>query len=417
MTAEVGLQGLVSYEQALSMVLGELGRLRPLEVETVPLEQAAGRVLAQDVVAQAPFPAAVRSAMDGFAVRSADVAGASAERPVALRLLGTVTAGVRELPALEPGACLRIMTGVPLPAGADAVVPQELTSLDGETVRVQASVAAGAYTIPAGEDAAAGEVVLRAGTWLGPGQLAMLAALGVARPAVRRAPRVAMAATGDEVVPVEVAEPAPGQVRNSNAYVVGAQVRQWGGTVRLWGIVPDDPQAMARTAQAMAQEADALVFTGGMSVGAKDLVRPVLEQLGVRWVVHRVAIRPGRPFAFGVWEGRPVFGLPGTPGGAMVAAELFVRPLLAAWLGRSWEPPECSAVLTRPLRMTPGRLRLARGYLRPGPSGELEVTPVSRQSSNSVRSLADANALIFVPPEVERLEAGARVRVRLLQDL
>ena len=414
---EVGLQGLVSYEQALARVLAEAASLRPLEEEAVDLAQAAGRVLARDVVAGAPFPAAVRSAMDGFAVRSGDVAAASPESPVTLRLAGTATAGVRDLPALQPGFCLRIMTGVPLPAGADAVVPQELASLDGERVRVQAAVAPGAYTFPAGEDAAAGEVVLRAGTWLGPGQLALLAALGVARPVVRRAPRVAVAATGDEVVPAEAPDLAPGQVRNSNAYTVAGQVQQWGAAARLWGIVPDDPAAVARTAQQMAQDADALVFTGGMSVGVKDLVRPVLEQLGVRWVVHRVAIRPGRPFAFGVWEGRPVFGLPGTPGGAMVSSELFIRPLLAAWLGRAWQPPEFAATLVRPLRMTPGRLRLARARLTVGPAGELEVEPVARQSSSSVRSLAEANALILVPPEVERLEAGARVRVRLLRDL
>ena len=416
MNPEVGLEGLVSYEQALATVLGAVGAVARLGEESVELASARGRVLAEDVVAPAPLPPLVRSAMDGYAVRSADVVRAGADRPVGLRLVGVAAAGAGELPALEPGTCLRIMTGVPLPVGADAVVPQELAQADGERVLVQRAVAPGAYTFSAGEDAAAGEVVLPVGSWLGAGQLAMLAALGKVRVRVHRAPVVAVAATGDEVVPPEH-EPRPGQVRNSNAYGLAGQLEAWGARVRLWGIVPDSADALAEAAAAMYRQADALVFTGGMSVGLRDLVRATLQRRGVRWLVHRVAIRPGRPFAFGVWDGRPVFGLPGTPGGCMVASELFLRPFLAAWLGRRWQPPDALARLAAPVRMTPGRLRLVRARVRFGPRGELEAEPLRRQSSASVRSLADANGLIWLPPELEHLEPGAEVRVRLLADL
>ncbi|HEY8486290.1 MAG TPA: gephyrin-like molybdotransferase Glp [Limnochordales bacterium] len=413
----MGLEGLCSYEEALARVLGAVAQLRPLGDEQVELELAGGRVLAQEVVAARPVPPYARAAMDGFAVRSGDVQGAGQHHPVVLRLVGTAVAGEAPPGGLGPGQCLRIMTGVPLPEGADAVVPQEMADLEGDGIRVRMAVAPGSYVFPAGEDAAQGERVLAPGTLLGPGQLALLASLGVVRPLVRRRPVVVVAATGDEVVGAEVSELRPGQVRNSNAYAVAEQVRRWGGQARLWGIVPDQPQELARVARAMAQEADLLVFTGGMSVGLRDLVRPVLQELGVRWLVHRVAIRPGRPFAFGVWEGRAVVGLPGTPGGAFVACELFVRPLMAAWLGRAWAAPECAAVLAEPLRMRAGRLRLVRVRVWVDEAGELRVQPVRWQSSASVRSLAEAGGLMFVPPELESLAAGERVRVRLLGDL
>ena len=413
----MGLEGLEQYEQALDRILQQVPALAALAEETVQLQQAAGRVLATDVRASQAFPALPRASMDGFAVRASDVSGAGPQTPRPVKLLGTLTAGCGQQLRVEPGFCVRIMTGVPLPAGSDAVVPQELARLDGETVWIQRAVQPGAFTFPAGEDAAAGEVVIPAGSCLTPGQISLLAALGVTRVPVRVRPVIALAATGDEVVPVEQAELAPGQVRNSNAYGVAAQLEAWGACPRLFGIVADDRAALQKTALAMASDASALVFTGGMSVGLKDLVRPAMEALGVRWLVHRVAIRPGRPFCFGLWDGKPVFGLPGTPGGAMVSAELFIRPFLAAWLGRRWHPPETTGRLAAPLRMTPGRLRLVRARAWLQADGQWTAEPVPMQSSASVRSMADANALVMIPPEVSELPAGAPVRIRLFADL
>lgn len=412
---EVGLEGLVSYPDALRIVLEQADALAPLGDETVDLEEAAGRVLAEPVVAEEPWPRFAHATMDGYAVRAADVQQAAPDAPVRLEVAGMVVAGAPELPAVRPGACVRVMTGAPLPPGADAVVPQELVSPDGEgAVAVHKAVAPGAHVFAAGEDIRPDEVVLQPGTLLSPGAVGLLAAMGRSRVRVKRRPVLAVLNTGDEVVEIHRPHLAPGQVRNSNAAMLAAQLAGWGALPRLAGIVPDDERTLeARAHQALA-EADGLVITAGMSVGTRDLVRPVLARMGVRWHVQRVAIRPGRPVAFGTWRGRPVFGLPGTPGGAMVAAELFIRPLLARWTGQAWVAPEVQGRLAAPLRMTPGRMRWVRARARVDTDGQVVAEALPRQSSSSVRSLADANALIVLPPEVEALPAGAPVRVRLL---
>lgn len=412
---EVGLEGLVSYEDALRVVLQQAEKLAPLGDETVAVEEAHGRVLAETVVAGEPWPGFARATMDGYAVRSADVQKATPDAPVLLEVSGTVVAGAGQQYAVRPGACVRVMTGVILPPGADAVVPQELVRRNGEHhVAVERPVAPGAYTFAAGEDIRPGEAVLQPGVRLSPGAVGLLAAIGRVRVRVKRRPVLAVLATGDEVVEIERPTLAPGQVRNSNAVTLAAQLVCWGALPRSAGIAPDDERALqARVEQALAG-ADGLVITGGMSVGVRDFVRPVLERVGVRWHVHRVAIRPGRPVAFGTWEGRPVFGLPGTPGGAMVAAELFIRPLLARWTGQVWQAPEVQGRLAAPLRMTPGRTRWVRARAWVDPEGQVVAQVLPRQSSSSVRSLADANALVVLPPEVEALPAGASVKVRLL---
>ncbi|MEW6047769.1 MAG: gephyrin-like molybdotransferase Glp [Bacillota bacterium] len=413
---EVGLWGLVPYEQALDLVLDAAGRLAPLADEEVALEEAAGRVLAEAVVAHEAWPPAARAAMDGYAVRCADVAGASSSSPVFLEVVETLVAGTSRGVELGPRQCCRVMTGVVLPAGSDAVVPQEVVREAGDRrIAVERAVEPGSYTFPAGEDTQPGEAVLQPGVRLWAGPVGLLASLGRTRVRVKRRPVMAVLATGDEVVEVREARLEQGQVRNSNAYSVAAQLRAWGAAPLLAGIAPDSEEELAGRVQSAADVADGLVVTGGMSVGLRDLVRPVLERLGVRWHLHRVAIRPGRPVAFGTWNGRPVFGLPGTPGGAFVAAELFVRPLLARWTGQAWRAPEVEGYLAAPVRMAPGRMRWLRARVTTDDRGRLVAEALGRQSSASVRSLADAMALVAIPPEVEELPAGAPVRVRLLE--
>ena len=412
---EVGLEGLLSYEAALEVVLRQADHLAPLGDEVVGVEEAAGRVLAEPMAADEPLPRFSHATMDGYALRAADLRGASPDAPVRLEVVGTVVAGSLQQPSVGPGTCVRVMTGAPLPAGADAVVPQEwVRPVDGRAVVVERPVAPGAYTYGAGEDVRPGEIVLQAGTRLSPGAVGLLAAMGRVRVRVKRRPVLAIVNTGDEVVEIDRSQLAPGQVRNSNAVMLAALLACWGAVPRLCGIAPDDERALqAHVEQAMVG-ADGLVVTAGMSVGTKDLVRPVLERMGVRWHVHRVAIRPGRPVAFGTWRGRPVFGLPGTPGGAMVAAELFIRPLLARWTGREWLAPEVQGRLAAPLRLTPGRMRWVRARAWVDADGQVVAQPLTRQSSSSVRSLAEANALVVLPAEVEALPEGAAVRVRLL---
>lgn len=415
---EVGLEGLVPYERALAAVLEAAASLSgTLGCEDVPVEEASGRVLAEDVVASQPWPLDARATMDGYAVRANDLRGASEQDPVRLRVTATLVAGSPPAPAVGRGCCVRIMTGAPLPEGADAVLPQELAAPDGDGwILAGRTLEPGTCTFAPGEDVRAGETVLRKGTPLTGGAVAMLAALGRTTARVASCPVFSVVTTGDEVVDAGTPALQGGQVRDSNARMLGALLRAWGGRPRLDGIARDDEESIEAAARRALDGTDGLIVTGGMSVGTRDLVRPVLERLGVRWLFHRVAIRPGRPAGFGLLGRRPVFGLPGTPGGAMVAAELFVRPLVARWLGREWIAPEMQATALERITSTPGRMRWLRGRASSGPGGRPVVAVLGRQSSSSVRSLAEANVLVVLPPEVEVVPAGSPVRIRVLAE-
>ncbi len=397
-----------SVEQALAVVLASVARG---PVEEVPLTEAAGRVLAEAVEAAEdlwPFP---RAAMDGIAVRSGDVAGASEDRPVALRVVGAIYSGQVWAAPLEPGTALRIATGAPVPPGADAVIPREALRWEDERV-VVSPTAAGRHVFPAGEDARAGEVVLREGTVLAGGHLGLLAALGhSAVPVVRRA-AVAILATGDELVPPSAAL-RPGQVRESNSYALAAEVAALGATPLRLGIAPDDLAPLERKIRE-GLGADALMICGGVSVGERDLVRDALRRLGVEMKFAGVRMKPGSPVAFGLAGGRPVFALPGTPGAARIAFEVLVRPALCAMMGhREIHRQVVAATLAEALSVKPGRRRYLWGRAAHGAFG-IEVVPLTRQGTATLRSASEANALIVIEPGDLELPAGARVTVRLL---
>jgi len=402
----------VSVAEARALVL-EASPL--LEAERVPAADALGRVLAEAVHASRTLPPADCSAMDGYAVRAADLAEASASAPVRLAVAFEVPAGGRGSRPLAPGEAARIFTGAPIPAGADAVVMQEDVLADGQGARFRRPARAGEHVRPAGEDVRAGDLVLTPGSVLGPSQLGMLAALGRTAVLVRRRPRVAILSGGDELIEPDgpVGE---GRIVASNSYAIAAQCREAGAEPSLLGIARDDPQDLERLLRA-GLHADVLVSSAGVSVGEHDYVRPVLEKLGCRLVFWGVLMKPGYPLAFGRIEaerGPLVFGLPGNPVSALVTFELFVRPALRKMAGRrSWFRPTLDATLGETLRKSPGRTHFVRVELaREG--GELRAVPTGNQSSGVLSSMVLAQGLLVFPAEAAELAAGARARVHVL---
>jgi molybdopterin molybdotransferase len=402
----------IAVEEAGRLVLADA---EPLPAEVAPAAEARGRVLAEAVVATRTIPPAACSAMDGYAVRADDLAGASRTAPCRLVLAFEVAAGGRGARALRPGEVARIFTGAPLPEGADSVVMQEETEVAPGGVAFFGAPPRGEHVRAAGEDVAAGDVVLAAGTRLGPAQLGVLASLGRSLVRVHRRPRVAILSGGDELVEPDE-EVAGGRIVASNAYSLAAQCAEAGATSVNLGIARDSHGALARTLAAGAG-ADVLVSSAGVSVGDHDHVRPVLEKLGCELRFWGVAMKPGYPVTFGRLEGgrgARVFGLPGNPVSAMVTFELFVRPLLLRLAGqRVLGRPRIRAVLGEALRKKAGRAHYVRVRLaREGEGWRAHST--GNQSSGVLRSMALANGLLVFPAPATELAAGAAAEVIVL---
>jgi molybdopterin molybdotransferase len=399
---------LIELERAREIVLE---RAAPLGVERVPLREALGRRLAEDVAGAEPVPAFDNSAMDGFAVRAEDTRGARPDAPVALRVVGESRAGRPATGTLGAGEAMRISTGAVIPAGADAVVRVEETRGEGDRVLVQAEVGAGHDVRRAGEDVEAGETVLAAGDGVGPAELGVLASLGAAVVACRRRPRVSVLTSGDELLePGE--EMRPGGVRNSNAYSIPALAEWAGAEAVLAGSAPDDLEA-TRVAIAPALDSDVVVLCGGVSVGEHDHVKHALADLGVEEAFWRVALKPGKPTWFGRHGDTLVFGLPGNPVSAMVTFVLLVRPALTALSGGRPERHRTTARLARDYDKRPGRTHAVRCRLELCEDGWL-AHPAERQGSHVLTSMLGADCLALLPTESGLLSAGARVEVELL---
>ncbi len=387
--------------------------------EEVPLADAAGRVLAAPVVAAEdlwPFP---RAAMDGIAVRAADVAGASPGRPVRLRVVTAAYAGQPAARPLGIGEAARVATGAPVPPGADAVIPQEVVHWADDAVLVDRPAPPGQHVFPPGEDVRAGEQVLAPGTVLHGGHIGLLASIGWARVPVVRRPVVAIVTCGDELVAPE-APLRPGLVRDSNSFAIAAEVQALGAVPLVVGRARDDAAALDALVRRGLEAGDVLVTCGGLSVGERDLIRPALRRAGVEFAFEGVAMKPGAPAAFGVVgpglpaASRPVFALPGTPSACRVAFEVLVVPALGVMLGRADPPrPQVVARLEAPVRVRPGRARYLWGAAHLGSWG-LAVAPLYVQSTAALRSSADANALIVLDPAAGDLPAGTPVPVILL---
>jgi len=396
----------LGVEEALDRILATVHVLEP---ERVSLLEASGRVLAEAVAADRDIPPLTNSAMDGYAVRGADLA----QRPVRLRVVGDVAAGYVSLVQVEPGTAVRIMTGAPVPAGADTVVRFEDTRLEEDWVEVLKAPSTGANVRQAGEDVRAGQVVLEPGKVLRPQEIGMLAALGRVEVAVVRRPRVAILATGDEVVPPDQ-PPGPGQIRDANSYTVAAQVQRYGALPFLLGVAHDREELIQEgIREALDQEADLIITSGGVSVGDFDLVKQVLAAEGEMhfWSLN---IKPGRPLAFGVVDGVPLLGLPGNPVAAMISTELFGRPALLKMQGfADWGRSTVRARLAQPIARKDGRRHYLRVRLR-GTEAGYEATLTGDQGSGILYSLVQADGLALVPEEADHLPAGAEVEVILL---
>ncbi|MFC5250217.1 molybdotransferase-like divisome protein Glp [Streptomyces nigrescens] len=422
-----------SVAEHLDDVLSKIDPLDPIELQ---LLDAQGCVLVEDITVPVALPPFDNSSMDGYAVRAADVADATESAPAVLTVIGDVAAGSGELPGIEPGQAVRIMTGAPMPPGADAVVPVEWT--DGGTgqgpaatmrahsaapqdaggeVRVHRPAAAGAHIRARGSDVTEGEPALRAGTVLGPSQIGLLAAIGRGTVRVHPRPRVVVLSTGSELVqPGEAL--GPGQIHDSNSFQLTAAARDAGAIAYRVGAVADDAETLRSTLEDQLIRADILVTSGGVSVGAYDVVKETLAALSAEEGTvefRRLAMQPGKPQGFGLIgpDRIPLLALPGNPVSSYVSFELFVRPAIRALMGlpevhRPTTPAKCTeAVASSP--------KGKRQFLRGSYDAEAgTVTPVGGAGSHLIKAMAHANALIIVPEDTTEVPAGAEVDIVLL---
>lgn len=406
---------MITVEQAQEQVLARIPVLEAVEVDVLA---SLGCVLAGDVVSDidvAPFD---NSAMDGYALRAADVASASAGAPVVLRVVEHIAAGSYPRARVGAGEAARIMTGAPVPEGADAVVMVEQTEAlenagsAGGTVAIAHAAVVGDHIRLRGEDVRVGETVLRAGEVLGPAGIGLAAALGVSRIAVHRAPRVAIVSTGDELVGIDEV-PGPGKIRNSNSWSLAAQVLAAGGEPHLLGVARDN-EADTRALLSRAPEFDLMVTTGGVSMGDFDVVKDVLEQIG-EMDFWRVAMRPGAPQTYGMIGGTPFFGLPGNPTSTMVGFELFVRPAIRKMRGfAELHRPRTLAVLSEDVRKKADRRYFLRGRVvrddaAPAGASAYSAGLSGRQSSAMLTAMHRANCLISLPEGESSFAAGTVV--------
>ncbi len=399
---------MIEYQDARALVLS---KAKALPAEIVPLARALGRILARDIRAREDIPPFTKSTMDGYAVRAEDTRrpGPDAAAAVELEVLEDLPAGRLSRKVLGPGQAIRIMTGAPLPGGADAVVMVEDTETSGRAVKVRREVRPGDNIGLAGEDIKRNGVALDRGTLIGPADVGMLAAIGLARVPVTRQPRLAVIATGDEIVEPGVAK-RRGQIRNANGPSLMAMAVEAGASASYLGIARDR-RAMLAGKLARARQADILVLSGGVSVGDYDLVKDELGAAGVKPVFWQVRIKPGKPVFFGVRGRQLVFGLPGNPASAMVTFLLFVKLAVDAMLGRTSPGPAAGrAILAADVTLKPGRTQFLRGVVtEDGPVRK--VAPYGDQRSGVLRSMVRSRVLIAVPADVRHIEAGREVEI------
>ncbi|MEM3597928.1 MAG: molybdopterin molybdotransferase MoeA [Candidatus Hadarchaeum sp.] len=407
----VRMRGFSQYTRLSEALKIIFSKIKPLDSESVSLEKGLGRVLAEDVVSEVNVPPFDRSAVDGYAVRASDTFGASVQRPVELRVVGSVEIGFQPKLRLKKGEAAKIMTGAVMPLGSDAAVMVENTKLDGNRLKVFVSVTPGKNVSAMGEDVRAGEIALKKGQLLRPQEIGMLAAIGKLRIEVVRKPVVGILATGSELVePGE--KPPPAKLVNANAHSLSACVQSCGGLPKILGIAPDDFEVIKRTLRKAAVY-DMVIVSGGSSVGEKDLVPDAIAEIG-ELLFHGVATRPGSPSGFGIVGGKPVFALSGFPAAALVGFELLVRPALLAMQRLPPDFGRCRvrAKLARKISSALGRLEVVRVCLRREQRAIL-AEPIAITGSSAFSSMTRADGFIMVPENVERLEAGQEVEVVL----
>ena len=398
----------VPVEQHLREILD---RIRRVDAQPVPLLDALGLVAAEDVASPMSVPPFANSAMDGYAVRSGDLAGAAEATPVALPVLGEIHAGPAREIVVEPGSVVRIMTGAPMPAGADAVVPFEIVREADGRAEFCAPAPVGRHVRVAGDDVRRGDQLVAEGTVIGPREVGLLANVGL--PTVSASPklRVVVMSTGAELI--APGQPlTPGTIHDSNSFMLAAAVQASGHIAHRVHAPSDDPESFLATLDAELAHADAIITTGGVSMGTRDVVKEALSERGDQVIFRQVAMQPGKPQGFGTVgaDGVPIFTLPGNPVSAYISFHVFVEPALRAMSGRApFSRPRISAVLQESVRSAPGKTQFLRGFC----DGSV-VTPVGGHGSHLVGNLARSNALIVIDPDVTEVAAGETVPVMLL---
>lgn len=402
---------MLSYEEARRKVIEQVGNMRgPRASGRVSVWDALGLVLAEEIKTDRQYPPFDRSTRDGYAVRAKDV-----QPGAQLRCAGEIKAGDTVTEGLAPGTCVQIMTGAAVPAGADAVVMIEYTQRESDLVQFERAAQAWQNIVPRGSEARRGQTILTPGMRLGFAELALAAQVGATQLQCAKRPRVAILSTGDEVVLIDE-QPGAFQIRNSNSVSLAAQVRIAGGEPVVLGNAADRVEDLGAKIERGLKE-DALVLTGGVSMGKYDLVENVLKALGAEFFFDAVAIRPGKPAVFAVCQGKPVFGLPGNPVSTMVTFQLFVTPAVALLSGAAAHPlPLLEARLAEALNERPGldHFLPARIEWR---AREPEARAVKWQGSGDIAALAGANCFLLVPADRQKIAAGERVSVLLRRDV
>lgn len=393
-------------DAALARIMESISPIR--DTETTGIRSALGRILAEDITSPINVPSGTNSAMDGYALNSADI---PAQGLSELRVAGTAFAGKPWQDSIRQGECIRIMTGAIIPQGTDTVVMQEHVEADGEIIRIDHTVKAGANVRQAGEDIAAGDTILTAGTEITPADIGLVASLGVAEIRVYRRLKVAFFSTGDELRSIGE-KLADGEIYDSNRYTLFGMLQRLGAEIIDMGVVRDDPDALQEAFEKGADQADVLITSGGVSVGEADYVKDILQSVG-EVNFWKVAMKPGRPLAFGRIKNCHFFGLPGNPVSVMVTFYQFVQPALRHFMGADViEPVQFRVICESRLRKKPGRVEYQRGILGRNENGELTVRKTGMQGSGILRSMSQANCFIILPMESDTVEPGTEVNVQ-----
>ncbi len=400
---------MITVEEALDKILSHI---QPLGFEKVSILESQGRIIAEDIYAPRDIPPLDNSGMDGYAVRHEDIQHASSSQPVRLEIIEDLPAGSVSKKTLEKGQAIRIMTGAPIPRGADAVVQVEDTTKEDRFAQIFRSVPLGENIRRAGEDVGKGDRVISKGDLIRPAEVGMLASVGRSFVSVFQRPLVAILCTGEELVDVD-GRLDEVKIVSSNSYTLTAQVKDSGAIPIQLGIARDRKEDIEEKLR-QGMRADVLVSSAGISVGDYDLVKDVLKDLGMEMVFWKVAMKPGKPLAFGTIAGKPAFGLPGNPVSSMVSFEQFVRPSLLKMMGHhQLFRPTIEAILKEDIQKEPGR----RHYIRALVSFEKDryfVTTTGAQGSGILRSMVRANGLVVIPENQEKVRAGEKVLVQLL---